>query len=311
MTPRRESIESSGSSPSSSPFYQNDGLDLRTFSPQPKNQDGSSAKANSPSSFNAQRLGINESTLKSQSKAKMIQCKFCNHTATDKASLWDHIRVHMNPEQMLTCHLCNFVCVRRNHLKYHLKIHANEKPYKCHMCNYICITITMLKSHLKSHSDIRVYQCADCNFEAKHSRSLKLHLQKMNHGQKMVNQKKDETGVGKIKVEQETPQDLSCSSNNTTEEKIVPSDENKELQIDVAQGSDSKFDKWQFCPHCSMGFLNNMMYLIHMGLHGSKNPFQCTDCGESCSDSVSFALHLHRAKHNMGVDKILGNYFSN
>ncbi|XP_002731311.1 uncharacterized protein LOC100371293 [Saccoglossus kowalevskii] len=51
------------------------------------------------------------------------------------------------------------------------------------------------------------------------------------------------------------------------------------------------------CNHCALGFEEVMMYIIHMGCHGSPNPFQCNACGHVCSDKFVFASHLIVAEH--------------
>ncbi|XP_067908920.1 zinc finger protein Pegasus-like isoform X2 [Heterodontus francisci] len=51
------------------------------------------------------------------------------------------------------------------------------------------------------------------------------------------------------------------------------------------------------CQHCDMYFADNILYTIHMGCHGYKNPFQCNICGCKCRDKYDFACHFARGQH--------------
>ena len=52
------------------------------------------------------------------------------------------------------------------------------------------------------------------------------------------------------------------------------------------------------CPHCQIAFGDCIMYTMHMGYHGYKDPYQCNMCGDLCKDRVEFFLHIARAAHN-------------
>ncbi|XP_072033941.1 uncharacterized protein [Amphiura filiformis] len=51
------------------------------------------------------------------------------------------------------------------------------------------------------------------------------------------------------------------------------------------------------CDHCLIIFLDHVMYTIHMGCHGFRDPFECNICGQRCRDRYEFASHLARGKH--------------
>ncbi|XP_071943178.1 uncharacterized protein [Antedon mediterranea] len=51
------------------------------------------------------------------------------------------------------------------------------------------------------------------------------------------------------------------------------------------------------CVHCQIIFLDHVMYTIHMGCHGFREPFECNICGYKCKDRYEFASHLARGKH--------------
>ncbi|XP_055006382.1 zinc finger protein Pegasus [Boleophthalmus pectinirostris] len=53
----------------------------------------------------------------------------------------------------------------------------------------------------------------------------------------------------------------------------------------------------QKCVHCDIQFADNILYTIHMGCHGYKQPFQCNVCGHLCKDKYDFACHFARGQH--------------
>ncbi|CAD1479205.1 unnamed protein product, partial [Heterotrigona itama] len=52
------------------------------------------------------------------------------------------------------------------------------------------------------------------------------------------------------------------------------------------------------CQYCDIIFGNVVMYTVHMGYHGYKDPFTCNMCGHQSIDKVSFFLHIARSKHS-------------
>ena len=52
------------------------------------------------------------------------------------------------------------------------------------------------------------------------------------------------------------------------------------------------------CPHCKISFGDCIMYTMHMGYHGYKDPYKCNMCGDTCKDRVEFFLHIARAAHH-------------
>ncbi|XP_061178209.1 protein hunchback-like [Saccostrea echinata] len=52
------------------------------------------------------------------------------------------------------------------------------------------------------------------------------------------------------------------------------------------------------CPYCEIAFRDCVMYTMHMGYHGYKNPFKCNMCGYHGHDKVEFFLHIAREAHN-------------
>ena len=46
------------------------------------------------------------------------------------------------------------------------------------------------------------------------------------------------------------------------------------------------------CDHCNIMFFQRAMYLMHMGLHSSENPWQCAVCGVTFTEVYSFTSHF-------------------
>nr|XP_056713341.1 DNA-binding protein Ikaros isoform X3 [Euleptes europaea] len=81
-------------------------------------------------------------------------------------------------------------------------------------------------------------------------------------------------------------------------------------QYDVLRaGSDSSQDAFKvingngeqvkvyICEHCRVLFLDHVMYTIHMGCHGFRDPFECNMCGYHSQDRYEFSSHITRGEH--------------
>lgn len=51
------------------------------------------------------------------------------------------------------------------------------------------------------------------------------------------------------------------------------------------------------CEHCQVLFLDHVMYTIHMGCHGYRDPLECNICGHRSKDSYEFSSHIVRGEH--------------
>lgn len=52
------------------------------------------------------------------------------------------------------------------------------------------------------------------------------------------------------------------------------------------------------CEHCRVLFLDHVMYTIHMGCHGFRDPFACNLCGHRSQDRYEFSSHITRGEHH-------------
>uniref|UniRef100_A0A3P8THJ8 IKAROS family zinc finger 4 n=1 Tax=Amphiprion percula TaxID=161767 RepID=A0A3P8THJ8_AMPPE len=51
------------------------------------------------------------------------------------------------------------------------------------------------------------------------------------------------------------------------------------------------------CEHCRVLFLDHVMFTIHMGCHGFRQPFECNICGYRSQDRYEFSSHIVRGEH--------------
>ncbi|XP_018587904.1 zinc finger protein Helios-like [Scleropages formosus] len=51
------------------------------------------------------------------------------------------------------------------------------------------------------------------------------------------------------------------------------------------------------CDYCRVLFLDHVMYTIHMGCHGYRNPWECNICGRRSRDRYEFTSHIVRGEH--------------
>nr|XP_030695734.1 zinc finger protein Aiolos isoform X2 [Globicephala melas] len=51
------------------------------------------------------------------------------------------------------------------------------------------------------------------------------------------------------------------------------------------------------CDHCRVLFLDYVMFTIHMGCHGFRDPFECNMCGYRSHDRYEFSSHIARGEH--------------
>ncbi|XP_068120261.1 zinc finger protein Aiolos isoform X1 [Hyperolius riggenbachi] len=53
------------------------------------------------------------------------------------------------------------------------------------------------------------------------------------------------------------------------------------------------------CDHCYVIFLDYVMFTIHMGCHGFRDPFECNMCGHRSQDRYEFSSHIARGEHRL------------
>ncbi|XP_072293161.1 DNA-binding protein Ikaros isoform X4 [Eucyclogobius newberryi] len=61
--------------------------------------------------------------------------------------------------------------------------------------------------------------------------------------------------------------------------------------------SDGEHVRAYRCEHCRVLFLDHVMYTIHMGCHGFRDPLECNLCGHRSQDRYEFSSHITRGEH--------------
>lgn len=60
---------------------------------------------------------------------------------------------------------------------------------------------------------------------------------------------------------------------------------------------DIKELKTYYCVHCRVIFLDHVMFAIHAGCHGFRDPYECNVCGHQATDRFQFQSHITRGEH--------------
>ncbi|KAJ8397060.1 hypothetical protein AAFF_G00011140, partial [Aldrovandia affinis] len=68
--------------------------------------------------------------------------------------------------------------------------------------------------------------------------------------------------------------------------------------VRVVDGEDQPVQSFR-CQHCRILFLDHVMFTIHMGCHGFRQPFECNICGHRSLDRYEFSSHIIRGEHKV------------
>ncbi|XP_053570291.1 DNA-binding protein Ikaros isoform X8 [Bombina bombina] len=83
-------------------------------------------------------------------------------------------------------------------------------------------------------------------------------------------------------------------------EMLRASSDNSQDAFKVISGSGEPI-KVHKCEHCRVLFLDHVMYTIHMGCHGFRDPFECNMCGYQSQDRYEFSSHITRGEHRFNM----------
>ncbi|KAK4879412.1 hypothetical protein RN001_007558 [Aquatica leii] len=96
------------------------------------------------------------------------------------------------------------------------------------------------------------------------------------------------------------PLNESSDEDDATEEadkrSITPPQQSPRLKSEEVINNNNNHNNF-VCQYCNITFGDIILYTMHMGYHGFKDPFTCNMCGEQCQDKVSFFLHIARNPH--------------
>uniref|UniRef100_A0A2K6FVK1 IKAROS family zinc finger 1 n=1 Tax=Propithecus coquereli TaxID=379532 RepID=A0A2K6FVK1_PROCO len=89
---------------------------------------------------------------------------------------------------------------------------------------------------------------------------------------------------------------LSLKDEHRAYELLRAASENSQDALRVVSVSGEQMKVYK-CEHCRVLFLDHVMYTIHMGCHGFRDPFECNMCGYHSQDRYEFSSHITRGEH--------------
>ncbi|XP_076402113.1 DNA-binding protein Ikaros isoform X22 [Peromyscus maniculatus bairdii] len=89
---------------------------------------------------------------------------------------------------------------------------------------------------------------------------------------------------------------LALKEEQRAYEVLRAASENSQDAIRVVSTSGEQLKVYK-CEHCRVLFLDHVMYTIHMGCHGFREPFECNMCGYHSRDRYEFSSHITRGEH--------------
>ncbi|KAM5157573.1 DNA-binding protein Ikaros isoform 4-T4 [Mantella aurantiaca] len=92
-----------------------------------------------------------------------------------------------------------------------------------------------------------------------------------------------------LSLKENKPFDMFRAANDTSQDAF---------KVISSNGEPLKIHK---CEHCRVLFLDHVMYTIHMGCHGFRDPFECNMCGYQSQDRYEFSSHITRGEHRFNI----------
>ncbi|RXM92284.1 Zinc finger protein Eos [Acipenser ruthenus] len=255
-----------------------------------------------------------------------LKCDICGMVCIGPNVLMVHKRSHTG-ERPFQCNQCGASFTQKGNLLRHIKLHSGEKPFKCPFCSYACRRRDALSGHLRTHSVSsptvgKPHKCSYCGRSYKQQSTLEEHRERCHsYLQSLDTQQPANTGQQQQQQGDEMrdlelmPDALMHPSTErmsfvdrltnsitkrkrSTPQKFVASSPAKET-VRVVDGEGQSVRAFT-CEHCRILFLDHVMFTIHMGCHGFRDPFECNICGCHSQDRYEFSSHIARGEHKVG-----------
>uniref|UniRef100_A0A667W8V0 IKAROS family zinc finger 4 n=1 Tax=Myripristis murdjan TaxID=586833 RepID=A0A667W8V0_9TELE len=253
--------------------------------------------------------------IKLHSGEKPFKCPICNYACRRRDALAGHLRTHAVGKPF-KCSYCNRSYKQQNTLEDHLeRCHSYLKKMQKYM---ECSTLNMIPVPQPSNEKLPyVDRLANSITKRKRSTPQKFLGREVGEGRDDLpsahshttspNGCPDSTDTESTAEEQSTgaAAPTSTSNHHHHHHLLYPTPRtpgsplSSRQTVQVVDREDRPVRSFP-CPHCRIIFLDHVMFTIHMGCHGFRQPFECNICGHRSQDRYEFSSHISRGEHQVG-----------
>uniref|UniRef100_A0A3B5MRF4 C2H2-type domain-containing protein n=1 Tax=Xiphophorus couchianus TaxID=32473 RepID=A0A3B5MRF4_9TELE len=254
--------------------------------------------------------------IKLHSGEKPFKCPFCSYACRRRDALTGHLRTHAVSSPTIgkpyKCSFCGRSYKQQNTLEeHHERCHGYLQSLESQPTNSAHNLEFVPDSLLQPSSDKMAFIDRLANSVTKRKRSTPQkfvgeHLAAeghedlpagRSHAPSPSNGFQDSTDTESMPDEpcNSTAPVPTLPSNNGHHSPTAPSSTSREaFRVVDAEGRAVRSFR---CEHCRVLFLDHVMFTIHMGCHGFRQPFECNICGYRSKDRYEFSSHIVRGEH--------------